>query len=303
MKALITGAGGFAGRHLAQRLRSQEIDVVTASRSDCNLSDPDSVARLIQDVQPEQVYHLAAMTSEQDILKNPAAAFEVNVVGTENLLHAIADCAPQATVLLAGSSAEYGLAIDNPITEKTALKPVTLYGVSKLAQSLVGQRYWLNRGVIVIRTRAFNYAGPGQSEKFVVSSMCKKIAEIEQAGDSHVLKTGNLESYRDFTDVRDIVAAYQSAIEQGKPGDIYNIATGRAVSIRKLAEQLIELSNHEIELDAPSPEQTAKSDVPLQIGDASKISSETGWRPIILLEQTLLDTLNYWREKIRSNNG
>jgi GDP-4-dehydro-6-deoxy-D-mannose reductase len=317
VRALITGIAGFCGSHVAEWLlaRGQAVagiemegvpagnlsaihDRVSLYRAD--IRDLDQVHRIIANLKPDRIYHLAALTK-------PAAGgsyhalYEVNVYGTINLLEAVHAEGLDCSVLIAGSSAQYGLVApeQNPVREMQPFLPVTHYAVSKAVQDLVGYRYWAATGLRVIRTRAFNIMGPRQSPSLVGSAFAKQVAELECGTREPVIEVGNLEAQRDFVDVRDVARAYWLALEQGKPGEAYNVCSGQARSIRSLLDGLLALSSVKGIQIRQDPARMQPADVPLQVGDYSRLRRQTGWQPEISFEQTLRDLLDYWREKVQ----
>ena len=312
-RILITGIAGFCGSHLAELLLEQDREVagievegvgtgnlqrirdrIDLRRAD--IRDADQVRNVLVDVQPAQIYHLAALT-KPPLDGGRWAFYEVNVQGTINLLEAVRTLRLDCSLLIAGSSAQYGMVApdENPIREAQPFRPATHYGVSKAAQDLAGYRYWAATGLRVIRTRAFNIIGPRQSPQFAASAFARQVAEIEKGLREPILEVGNLEAQRDFVDVRDVVQAYRLALEQGEPGEVYNVCSGQAHSIRSVLEGLLTHSTVcgiQVHQD---PERHQLADVPMQIGDYGKLHRRTGWQPQISFEQSLRDLLAHWR--------
>ncbi len=318
--ALITGVAGFCGSHLARRLLSlgqqvvglevegaplDNIDTIL-DRIDVRWADVQNSGRLqevVAEIQPTRIYHLAAMI-KLGAGQDHWAMYEINVRGTINLLEAAQAKKPDCSILIPGSSAQYGLVRhdENPIVETRPSCPLTHYAVSKATQDLVAQRYCATTHLKVVRTRTFNIIGPRQSPYLAGSAFAKQVAEIEQGLREPVIEVGNLEGQRDFVDVRDTVRAYQLALEQGEPGEVYNICSGRARSIRAMLECLLALSTAKSVEIRQDPLRMQAGDVPVQFGDYGKLERRTGWRPEIEFEQSLLDLLNYWRERCRSGS-
>ena len=309
MKALIIGAAGFVGKHLATHL----IDVgwkvaVTKLPSEAmsmdlpmyelDILDSTAIGKLLGKTKPNFIFHLAAQSSVPISWDKPALTIDVNIKGTVNLLEAVRNLETNPRILLIGSGEEYGYVLpeDVPIKENTPLRPGNVYAATKITQGLLGQIYARAYGLDVVIVRAFNHAGPGQSDIFVLSNFCKQVAMIEAGQVDPIIKVGNLEAKRDFTDVRDVVKAYKLLIEKGKSGIIYNVGTGKAVSIRALLDKILSLSNAsiEVELDA---NRMRPSDTPIIEPDITLITQQTGWKPEISIETTLLDILNDWRDK------
>ncbi len=189
-----------------------------------------------------------------------------------------------------------------PIRESNPLRPLSPYAVSKVAQDLLAYQYFKSYGLKTIRTRGFNHTGPRRGDVFVTSNFAKQIASIEAGIQKPVIRVGNLDSVRDFTDVRDVVRAYWLAVKKGRAGEVYNIASGRDNTIRDLLDRLLKLSTTKVEVEV-DPDRLRPSDVVMLIGDASKFRDDTGWEPKIPLDQTLEDLLEYWRERIGQEKG
>lgn len=278
----------------------------------CQIADPSSVLKAIRSVEPDCLFHLAAITSPAEVTRFPIETFVTNVLGTINVLEAVrafdklrsGDLDKRCVVLLAGSSAEYGMVRreDNPIKESTPLRPVSLYGISKAAQGMVGYQYHVKYGLHIVRTRAFNLIGPREREDFVCSGLAKQIAEVEAGRRGPVVRIGNLEPQRDFTDVRDIVKAYWLASEKGQAGEIYNLCSEKSHSVREILEILLSLSPVQVDV-TQDPSRRRVADIPLQVGNGSKFRALTGWRPEIPFKQSLEDLLNYWRARVSSDRA
>jgi GDP-4-dehydro-6-deoxy-D-mannose reductase len=316
IKALITGITGFVGSHLAEFLLARGVKVYGTVRwrsrldnithldgkihlVECDMKDPVSMRRVLNEVQPDHVYHLAAQSFVPTSWKAPAATLDTNIMGQLNLFEGCRDIGINPLIQIAGSSEEYGMVYPDevPIKEDNPLRPLSPYAVSKVAQDMLAYQYHQSYGLNVIRTRAFNHTGPRRGDVFVTSNFAKQIASIEKGLQEPVVKVGNLEAKRDFTDVRDVVNGYWLGLTKGKPGEVYNLASGRTVTINEVLDIL--LSNAQVKIRVEQdPERLRPSDVPILWGDYSKIHQQTGWQPQIPLEQTLSDLLNYWREKL-----
>jgi len=315
LRALITGIAGFAGSHLAEFLL-QETDWEvwgTIHHTDHNvahlrdqlrlvpvdLRDPEAVIHLVREARPDRVYHLAGQSYVPASWHDPWATFEVNVRSQLNLLEALlaADLTPR--VLVVGSNEEYGLIRpeDLPVDEETPLRPASPYAVSKVAQDMMGLQYFLSHGLPVVRVRPFNHIGPRQREEFVAPAFAKQIAEIEAGLRPPVVRVGNLDARRDFTDVRDMVCAYHLALERATPGEVYNLGSGKAHSIRELLEIFLELSTVEVAVEQ-DPARMRPADVPVSICDATKFRTQTGWTPQIPFRESLHSVLEYWRQVV-----
>ncbi len=294
--ALVTGGGGFAGRHLVEHLEARGDEVVAPSSADLDLRDADRVKEAVARAKPERVFHLAALASVGRSWEHPRRTLSENQSMTVNVLEAVCEEAPDARVLVASSGEIYGPPAELPVTENAPLRPQSPYAVSKAGTDLLGALYADARGLAVVRTRAFNHAGPGQSDAYVVGTLTRQVAQAEAAGETRAtLHTGNPESARDFTDVRDVVAAYALAVDL-EPG-AYNIASERAVAVNDLIE--IVRGQTELELRHEIDEARVRGhDVREVRGSAAKLRDATGWRPRIALEQTVADALAHWRRAL-----
>lgn len=317
-KALITGVSGFVGSHLLKQLlkgnKYQLFGTYIAEKSLDNISEfknkisvinidlnnKNKVLSLIKDIKPDFIFHLAAYTSPADSFEFARDVIVNNITAELNILDAVNRLKLLETRILITSSAEiYGIVKkeDLPIDEETSLNPTSPYAVSKIAQDYLALQYFLSYKVQSIRVRPFNHIGPKQSANFVVSSFAKKIAEIEKRKIGPILTTGNLDSKRDFTDVRDIVRAYDLIIENGKAGDVYNLGSGEAHQIKKILEMLLLHSKTKITIKSDKS-LFRPVDNPELVCDCTKIKKVISWEPEILIEKTLKDTLDYWRNII-----
>lgn len=313
LRILVTGAGGFAGSHLADELLKDEgcevwgalltldrphyldqrIQIVVA-----NLCNPTEVDDLLAAVRPDRVYHLAGQAFVPQSWADPWDTIENNIRAQLNIIQGCLRLGFADTrILVVGSNEEYGRldSRDLPATENTPLRPDSPYGVSKIAQDYLGQSYFLSHGVQAVRVRPFNHIGPRQNNRFVAADFARQIAAIECGERLPVIRVGNLQAERDFTDVRDVVRAYIAALEKGQPGEVYNVASGIARPVRALLDGLLAHSSCAVTVEV-DPEKLRPSDTPRQQGDATKLMAATGWRPIIPFEQTLKDLLDYERQ-------
>jgi GDP-4-dehydro-6-deoxy-D-mannose reductase len=319
MRVLITGITGFAGSHLAEFCLSKGVEVYGTIRwrsrtenirdvkdkvnlIECDLRDASSVLTTIEKVKPDYIFHLAAQSFVPTSWRAPAETFSTNIIGQVNLFEAVREVGISPKIQIACSSEEYGLVYEDevPIKETNPLRPLSPYAVSKVAQDLMGYQYFMSYKMPIVRTRAFNHEGPRRGEVFVTSNFAKQIVEIEKGLREPTIYVGNLEAKRDFSDVRDVVKAYWLALEKGEPGEVYNIASGKAITIREMLDILLSLSkvsNIKVKQD---PARMRPSDVPILQGDFSKFHEKTGWEPTIPFEKTLEDLLNYWREKVNN---
>jgi GDP-4-dehydro-6-deoxy-D-mannose reductase len=293
VRALVTGSTGFVGPYLLAHLR-QSGDEVVGTDLDVDITDPSGVRANLAHTKPEVIYHLAALSHVGTSWSAPAEVFRVNVEGTLNVLLAALDAGVERVVVI-GSAEEYGIvpSEDMPITEAAPLRPVTPYGASKAAAEMASSHLSRGRGLPVVSVRAFNHIGPGQSAALVASAIAQQVVANERDG-GDVVRTGDLSPTRDFTDVRDVVRAYRMLAEHGVGGEAYNVCSGRAVAIQEVAEQFLALARRpmRIELDA---ERLRPVEVPVHWGDNTKLRAATGWTPVISLEQSLADVLDWWR--------
>lgn len=293
MKALITGGGGFVGRHLLQHLQEAGDDATATDRSidGCDILDAPALLDRFRKVRPEVVYHLAGASDVGGSWQTPQATFRANAEGTLNVLWAAREAGCER-VLTVGSADVYGkvTAEDLPINEDLPLRPVSPYAASKCAADHVAQQAFLGYSQHVIRARPFNHLGPGQTDRFVAPALAGRVARNELSGDE-VVVVGNLSPKRDFTDVRDVVRAYRLLLERGTAGEVYNVCSGRAIAVQELADQFIAMATIPMRLE-PDPDLQRPVDIPVLLGDASRIRRDTGWEPQIPLEQTLRDLLD-----------
>jgi GDP-4-dehydro-6-deoxy-D-mannose reductase len=312
MRALITGVGGFVGRHLLEHLQAEGDDVYGLGRvadvqgldsarvAQADLFDKAGVERTVRLTQPEAVYHLAALSSPAESLSDPWGTICNNLAGQFNLMESLLAVGLSPRVLIVGSSDEYGRveAEELPTCETAPLRPATPYAVSKVGQDMMGYQYFAQHGLPVIRVRPFNHTGPGHDARFVIPSFARQLAEIELGTREPVLRVGNLDVARDFTDVRDMVRAYRMAVVMGVAGDVYNLGSGRSTRLADTLAELIALCR--VHAEAQVDESLLRpSDIPRQEADNRKFVSLTGWQPRIPWHTTLRDTFDYWREKVR----
>jgi GDP-4-dehydro-6-deoxy-D-mannose reductase len=293
---LVTGGAGFAGRHLVAHLEGLGHALAAPPRAQLDVLDADAVSRAVAEARPAAVIHLAALASVGRSWEEPRTTMLANVEMALNVLEAVRLEAPEATVLLAGSGEVYGRPDRLPVDEGAALRPQNPYAASKAACDVLGGHHADAWGIRVVRTRAFNHAGPGQSEEYVLGTLTRQVAEAEARGDAEVvLRTGNPESRRDFTDVRDVVRAYAAALHV-EPG-AYNVCSGRTASVRELIELVGEATRlpirHEVD-----PGRVRAHDVPEVRGSPERLRTATGWSPEIALERTVADALDWWRARL-----
>jgi GDP-4-dehydro-6-deoxy-D-mannose reductase len=289
--AFVTGGDGFVGRHLLALLDGP----VAPSRAELDLLDAEAVRRAVAAAAPERVFHLAALASVARSWEEPRAVLRDNLDMTVNVLNAVRDEAPEAVLVFVSSGEIYGPPERLPVTEDAPLRPQNPYAVSKAACDLLAGQYADAHGLRIVRVRAFNQAGPGQSDEYVVGTIARQVADAEARGDGEaVIRTGNPDSARDFTDVRDTARAYLAA--SALPAGAYNVCSGRATPVRALVEMAARAARVEVrhEVDA---ERVRTHDVPEVRGSAERLADACGWRPEIPLEQTVADAIDYWRER------
>ena len=315
-RVLVTGVTGFAGSHLVdymltrndceifgiQRWRSRTENIEHFADKitilECDLRDATSTRDTLERVRPDWIFHLAAQSFVPTSWIAPTESLTTNIFGQLNVFEAVRKIGLKCRIQLACSSEEYGMVFPNevPIKETNPLRPLSPYAVSKVTQDMLGYQYWMSFQVDSVRTRGFNHEGPRRGPVFVASDFAKQIADIEKGRKPPVLRVGNLEAKRDFTDVRDMVRAYWLALEKCEPGEVYNICSGTAWSIQKVLDHLLSLTKTKIEVKQ-DPARLRPSDVPILLGDNSKFVKATGWKPVIPFEKTLADMLEYWRAR------
>lgn len=312
MKALIVGGAGFVGNYLINHLRNdckwsvyvtkmQNENIVDKDIQvfDINILNKDEIVTLLNKIKPDYIFHLAAQSSVAVSWKNPALTIDVNIKGSVNLLDAIRELNYKPKILLIGSGEEYGhiKEEETPIKENNATRPGNIYAATKVAQNLIGKIYSDAYNMDIIMVRAFNHIGPNQSPIFVVADFCKQVAEIEKGLKEPIIKVGNLSAKRDFTDVRDVVRAYSSIIQKGKSGETYNVGSGYAIAIEDILKMILSMSDANISVEIDK-NKLRPVDVPIIEADITKLSETTGWQKQIKVEETVADTLNYWRSQI-----
>lgn len=312
-KVLITGADGFVALHLMRLLKEEtrwdifgiglkpDLDekIAGVEYQVVDITDYDLLKEYIATTSPDTVFHLAAQPSVALSWKDPRTTYEVNLFGQMNLLEILRESIEDVSILITCSSEEYGKVTpeEMPLVETRGLKPCSHYAVSKVAQEVMGLMYEQAFGWRVFVTRGFNQAGPGQSPGFVVSSFARQIALIEAGGVPPVIKVGNLEAERDFIDVRDTVRAYMMIVQKGNPGSVYNVCSGSTRSISEILDLLVGMSSADITVEK-DPERQRPSDIPILEGNNAKVREDVGWEPVIPIEQTMKDTLDYWRSRV-----
>ncbi|MCI0764724.1 GDP-mannose 4,6-dehydratase [Bacillus sp. TL12] len=305
MIALITGITGFVGCHLQNRLIAEGAEVYGTSRQSnlckhtyqLDLQKQNEIVSLLKKISPTHIFHLAGMSNISDSWLNVSKTIEVNTIGTINLLEAVKKLDKEIRVITIGSSEEYGkatLGIHDTISETTLLNPLNPYGTSKAAVSMLVKQYYKAFGLNVIHVRPFNHIGPGQKLGFVTSDFAHQIALINKNTTCcNTMKVGDLQSFRDFTDVRDIVRAYYLIALKGNAGETYNICSGISISIQNILNTLLSFSNKKIDIEL-DPNKMRPSDILYFIGDYTKLKNLVGWEPDISINQSLQDIYQYW---------
>ncbi|MDP1819872.1 MAG: GDP-mannose 4,6-dehydratase [Acidimicrobiales bacterium] len=302
MRALVTGALGFVGRHLVTHLLASGDDVTVVDRRGdrpIDILDAEAVRATMAEVRPEAVYHLAGWADVGASWNDPGGVLRSNAEGT---LHVLEACrrASVRRVLSVASADVYGIVTeaDLPLTEESPMRPTSPYAASKVAADALAYQAFLGHGLGVLRVRPFNHLGPGQSENFVAPALAARIARAERDSLDEI-PVGNLTPRRDVTDVRDVARAYRLLMEHGTPGEVYNVCSGRDLAIQELADKLVGLAKRPISL-TPDPTLERPIDLPVLRGDASKLHAATGWEPEIPIEQTLVDLLEDLRTRVRN---
>jgi len=321
MKVLITGATGFVGSHLIEYCLTKanvklygtvfsyhskdELKNIESVKSKikllkCDLTNKNDVIRILKEVKPDKIFHLAAQSFVPVSWKDPQNTLFNNIVSELNIFEVLKGMKLDPVIQIAGSSEEYGLVRKEeiPIKESNLLRPLSPYAVSKITQDMLASQYHRSNNLKTVITRAFNHTGPRRDKRFVTSWFAYQIASIEVGLQKPVIKVGNLDSYRDFSDVRDMVRAYWLATEKCKYGEPYNIGSGKTYQIKEVLSMLLSFSKSKIKIEK-DPQLMRPSDVPILQCDCRKFKKATGWNPKINFETTLKDILNYWRKEIK----
>ncbi|MCX6537481.1 MAG: GDP-mannose 4,6-dehydratase [Acidobacteria bacterium] len=309
---LVTGAAGFAGSHLLDVLLARDCRVVGLRRPgigaevqarypqvewlEIELLDRDVVRHTLVGIAPNVLYHLAGAPHAGQSWGNSTDTLAINVLATHHVLEGIRVAGLQTRVIIPSSAYVYRPA-NHALREDDPIEPVNPYAISKIATELAARRATIHDGIPVVVARSFNHLGPRQASSFFGSAVARQIAQIEAGRLEPVIRVGNLDARRDFTDVRDTVRAYVALAERGVPGRIYNVCSGQARVVRELLDGLTALSRVPVTVQ-PDPDRFRPNDTPLLLGNPSRITSEIGWRPEIPFGQTLQDLLDYWRQAL-----
>jgi GDP-4-dehydro-6-deoxy-D-mannose reductase len=308
-RTIVTGAAGFAGRHLVERLAATD-DLHGWCLPDTprtgfppaivwhelDITDRSAVEHAVRDVRPDRLFHLAGAPSVETSWSNAVPHLSTNALGTANIVDAVRSTSPLCRVLVVTSAQVYH-ATSRPIDEDAALVPQSPYGLTKLAQDLIATSAACVDELDVVVARPFNHIGPYQAPGFAVPSFARQIARIERGLDPPVLRVGNLDTHRDFTDVRDVVDAYCRIMDRAPRGRAFNVCSGQAYRIGDLLDQLVGLARVPIRIET-DPARLRPSDVPAIVGNASRLRAELGWTPGIPIARTLSETLDWWRTEV-----
>ncbi len=310
-RILITGGTGFVGSHLIRFLRSFDAKLIVVSSGDATFQEPgvdyckadirnsDDIRAVVRAANPSQIYHLAGISSVAASWNNPRLAFDVNVIGSYNVFEAAMRLPSPPTILNVSTSQVYARS-DAALTETSPLDPDNPYAATKAMAELLVVQYRKPTSGGIITARAFNHTGTGQLPSFVLPSFAKQLAEMEAGLSSPVLKVGNINVKRDFTDVRDVVVAYCELLDKGKVGEIYNVCSGHSVLLADLVRELQKNCRVTVKIEV-DPARLRSSEVPQMVGDPGKIRRVTGWNPQVSLESTLKDLLDYWRTRTKGD--
>lgn len=314
-RALITGITGFVGKWLSEYLISTDYEVYGVDRlNQCSykgveyqqldILNSSLLGNFIQKIQPNIIFHLAAISFLPEADLSPAKALEINIMGTVSILDAVNQNCPAAKILLIGSSKEYSDGINSErITETTPPFPTNFYGISKYAAELIGLQYQRHYGLDIRCTRSFNHTGPAQSPRFVCSDWAKQVASIELGLTEAIISVGNLDSVIDFTDARDVVRAYTFILEKGCKGKVYNVCSGRGISLQWILNFLISKSTKTISINSDSTKLRSHKTNTILLGDNSQLITDTGWQTTIPFEQTLSDLYDYWMISLQNQTS
>lgn len=311
-KALIIGAAGFVGPYLAAHL-SEECGMqvyatklpqdnlcdINAEVYSLNILNKEEIIDILYEIRPDYIFHLAAQSSVALSWKNPGLTIDVNIKGSVNVMDAVRELYYKPRVLLIGSGEEYGRIEpgETPISENNHLRPGNLYAATKVCQNMIANIYATAYDMDLIMVRAFNHIGPKQASIYVVSDFCRQVVEIEKGMREPIMMVGNLKVMRDFTDVRDVVRAYELLAKYGKAGETYNVGSGHAVEITEILDLILSHSNVKVKVRV-DPNKIRPVDVPIIEADTSKLRELTGWEQQIPLDKTIYETMEYWRQQL-----
>lgn len=321
-KILITGLTGFVGSHLAEYCLTKvgvkifgtilsyqfydELKRIKHIRNKIelfkiDLADKVAVRKILKKIKPDKIFHLAAQSVVKNSWDKPEYTLLNNTMAELNIFEALRELKLNPVIHIAGSSEEYGLIFKNelPVRETNPLRPLSPYAVSKITQEMLAFQYYRSYGLKTVTTRAFNHDGPRRGKEYVTSNFARQIVAIEKGKQGPVIKTGNLNIYRDYSDVRDIVRAYWLATEKCKYGEPYNIGSGKVYQIKEILKILLSYSSLGDKIKIrKDPKLMRPSDIPIIQCNSAKFRKITGWKPKIDFRDTLKDILNYWRNNL-----
>lgn len=309
---LVIGGRGFLGRALVHLLCTSGPCASIMARQPANggeagrffqgdLCDRESIRSVIRQAKPSRVFHVASLTpakAQRDI----QAIFSTNAMGSLHLFEALANESPSALTVLCSSGAVYGENFGEMLSESSPLQPVTVYGASKVAQEMTAVSYGVEHSLSIVRARPFNLVGPGEPEGLVSSAFCRQVAAAELGLGPPIVAVGRLDSVRDFTDVRDVARACLLLSERGRPGEAYNVCSGRPVAIAQVLDLVLHHARVPMSVEVRQARSPRSMDVPYHAGTYEKLHRATGWTPDISLEESLVDLLNWWRERLAGGN-
>ncbi len=301
--ALITGSQGFVGPYLRRELELHDYTVIGVDRHEgdntivADLMDAEHISKIIAQIQPDMIFHLAGQANVARSWKFPQDTIEINVIGAVNLMEAVRKTVPDCHIVIVGSSDQYGNLGEagRNVNESMETCPMTPYAVSKKAQEEMAGVYVHTYGMHICMTRSFNHGGAGQSRGFLIPDFASGIVAVER-GQVSCLRVGNLEAKRDFTHVKDVVCAYRLIAEKGKQGEVYNVGSGKAYSAREILERLCAMATCQIPIEQ-DPTKMRPSDTPVVCCNHCKLTKDTGWVPKYGLDTILKDTLEDWRNR------
>jgi GDP-4-dehydro-6-deoxy-D-mannose reductase len=312
VKIFITGATGFVGRHLINLLKFPEYKIYGTSFPEkpgpddkkknivyLDIRSEEEISEAIKKAQPDWVFHLAAVTNVRISWEKRKETVDTNLMGTFYVIEAVRKFVPQARVLFVSSSDVYGtlLVIKKALREEDTFHVTSPYAFTKVTGEILSKFYAQFEGMNIIIARSFPHTGPGQSPDFVCSDWACQIAKIEKGLAEPVIKVGDIRVERDFLDVRDVVKGYLLLMKKGKKGEVYNVCSGKLISLKEILDILLSFSSEKIKVKV-EPQKKRKIDIPCLLGDSRKIEKETSWKPEIPIEKTLLDLLEYWRRRV-----
>lgn len=312
-RVLITGGTGFVGTHLIRYLRAAIPNIIVMASGPkppsaigleyypVDIRKEEDVRSAVREIEPTEIYHLAGVSAVDRSWLDPRMTFEVNVIGTYNLLAAAIGLASPPRVLNVSTAQVYARS-NGPLKEESSLGPDNPYAASKAMAELLEVSFRKTKGGGIITSRSFNHTGPGQLPTFVLPSIAKQLAEMEIGLRPPILTVGNIDVRRDFTDVRDVVRAYTALLEKGRIGEVYNVCSGIGIRVSDMIRQFQSICTRDVAIEV-DPARVRLGENPQVVGDSTKITRETEWIPQIPINQTIRNLLDYWREEIRMSGG